>query len=718
MKMPRFLPVLAACVAGIAAGSGVTFLLHRTAGGMANETDRRSAPRLAGLTVHAQAGAGAAVSDEAKADARAAADSPRAFLASLTGLSPLKARSRIDAALADMPLELVREVALKTSGLGMSMNNNPAGLAMMGAACDRWAELDPEDLLTTARQATGSTRSLMYAGIGSALRELTSRDPDSAWKRAQDLGQSTWYARQAVLNAIGETDPEKAFKLTLKNSSSQQDSYTARSFMQGWLARDPKAAIAAFESLPAGEFRSGLTQGLAQTYAATNPEAALAWSRSLVNPADRSAALQQVLGELASKDPQQALALADRPEFAAQRREVVTAAVTSWAKKDFDAAFAWTMGMKSPADQQEIFRTLSNDLTAAQRDKLIEAAGTLPPQAAKAIYQSALGYANMQGGDAARDLINKVTSPSIREELLKSMVDGYGGSIENRLENFDKLQSSSKSASQVTNLASQLAWTDPERAFKWAQGLDSPDLQKSGLTAALSSWAQNDPAAASVKAASLTDPAQREAAMRTVAAGWAGRDENAALAWADGLTGKDRSAALGALVQNLQTANPAQAQQVFQRFTAALDPEAAGSAENKSVARALASTLTENNPQQAITWVQGLPAGGLRDEALAGIAAKWAGYDPMATSQWIGALPAGEGRDLAAGQLVTAIAQDDPDSAWIWATSITDPDRRREAAAAALQSWKARGAKDAARAALGSADFTDDEVRGLSKKLD
>ncbi len=716
MKKHRLLPVLAACLAGITAGSGVTLWLHRPAASAASPASPRAGPRPAGLSAHVHDGASGSGSDQAKADAKAAAASPRAFLASLAGLSPLKARSRIDAALADMPLELVREVAQKTSGMGMG--NNPAGWALMGAACDRWAELDPEDLLTASRQAAGSTRYLMYTGTSAAFRELTSRDPASAWKRAQDLGQSTWYARQAVLNAIGETDPEKALQLTLSNSASQQDSYTARSFMQGWLARDPGAALAAFEALPAGEFRSGLTQGLAQTYAATDPEAALAWSRSLTNPADRSAALQQVLGELASKDPQQALALADRPEFATQRREVVTAAVTSWAKKDFDAAFAWTVGLKSPADQQEIFKNLANDLTAAQRGKLLEIAGTLPAEAAKSIYHSALNYASMQGGDAAQNLIDKITSPSLREELLKGMVDGYAGSIEKRLENFEKLQSSSKSPGQVTNLARQMASTDPERAFKWAQGLDSPDLQKSGVTAALSSWAQNDPAAAAAKAAGLTDPAQREEAMRTVAAGWAGSDEKAALAWADGLAGKERSAALGALVQNLQMANPAQAQQVFQRFTATLDPGTAPSPESKGVARSLASTLTENNPQQAITWAQGLPSGGLRDEAVAGIASKWAGYDAMATSQWVGGLPAGDGRDLAAGQLVTAIARDDPESAWAWATSITDPTKRRQAAAAALQSWKARGATDSARAALGGAAFTEDEVKELSKSMD
>ena len=238
------------------------------------------------------------------------------------------------------------------------------------------------------------------------------------------------------------------------------------------------------------------------------------------------------------------------------------------------------------------------------------------------------------------------------------------------------------------------------------------------MNSAIQSWAQSDPAAAAARAAGLSDADQRTAAFRTIAGAWGPRDERAALSWAESLDGKDRSAALGALVQNSLQSNPDQAQQLFQKFSSSLDADAAVSSETRGVARNLASTLTENNPQQALAWAQTLAAGPLRDEAVAGIAQKWASYDAVATSEWLGTLPAGEGRDLAAANLVSTIARDDPESAWVWATSIDDAAKRREAAARTLEAWKAYGQRDAARAALQAAGFTADEMKELSRKLD
>jgi len=172
------------------------------------------------------------------------------------------------------------------------------------------------------------------------------------------------------------------------------------------------------------------------------------------------------------------------------------------------------------------------------------------------------------------------------------------------------------------------------------------------------------------------------------------------------------------MVQSAMQASPQQAQELYSSFAASLDPQSATQSENTAVTRSLAATLTENNPQHAISWVQSLAPGSARDQALAGIAEKWAGYDPAATSEWLGTLPAGEGRDLAAEKLVHAIARDDPESAWAWATSIGTPAQRREAAARVLDAWKGYGKTTEARAALDAAGFDPDVTRELARRLD
>ncbi|MDB6135460.1 MAG: hypothetical protein JWM59_3703 [Verrucomicrobiales bacterium] len=203
-----------------------------------------------------------------------------------------------------------------------------------------------------------------------------------------------------------------------------------------------------------------------------------------------------------------------------------------------------------------------------------------------------------------------------------------------------------------------------------------------------------------------------------MAGNWGGRDQKAALQWTESLPPGDRSPALASLVQNTMQFSPEEARKLYERFASGLDPAGAAKMENRQVAKSLASALTESNPQEAVAWSQGLTPGPSQNEAWAGIAEKWAGYDASAASQWLTGLPEGEGRDLAADKLVSVIARDDPDSAWQWALSIGDRGKCREAAARTLEAWKAYGAKDAALAALQNGGFTGDELTELQRKLD
>ncbi len=128
--------------------------------------------------------------------------------------------------------------------------------------------------------------------------------------------------------------------------------------------------------------------------------------------------------------------------------------------------------------------------------------------------------------------------------------------------------------------------------------------------------------------------------------------------------------------------------------------------------------MARDDPQKAISWMEALPGGGAREQAIGGIAESWINFDPAAASEWITNLPTGEGRDTAAAKLATTIARDDPNAAFVWATSINDPAERRKSAEAVIGTWKNNGGKAAARMALESAHFTDQERSELLKKLE
>ncbi len=705
-------PAAVTIVVSLAIGAAGGWLAARRGSSPAPAVGPASGPPP--LPTVASPGTGVVVSTEqAKADARAAVASPEAFLRSLGSVSGLQAKARIVGAVALMNLADIQQ--LKSALEVLQTTGSPQGWEFSSAIYERWAELDAENLLETARLSPN--HSIGWTGVSAAFRKLAEADPRAAWQRARDLGPLSYAAKQAVLSAWGERDPAAAVEMASSDKMSRSDGWAVSSAFQNWLVRDPDAAKKAFASFPPGEVRTQVAANLAETLAAMDPDGALAWAATLKNPAEKNTIVGQVIGRIASEDPQRALAMANDPAYSAQRSDALRQGLAAWARRDFDAALAHAMASTSPADRQQMLSAINREATVANRAKLLALVDKLEPSAAKDVYRSALQSSYWSSDVDAKELLAGIKSPSLREELLKDSLRGWGN-WEERVELFKMLQPSSRDTDQVSNLARQMGWSDPAAALKWAESLDSADLKKAATLSALQSWAGSDPQAAAAKAATLPEGDQRYEAVKSIVGQWAGSNEKEARAWAESLTGADRSAALGALVQQSAGTSPDEARALFQQFAGSLDDAGLAKAENKGVARSLAQTLTENDPKQAITWAQSLTAGGLQNEALAGIAEKWSGYDPVATSQWVGTLPPGEGRDLAAEKLVGAIARDDPESAWAWATSIADRGKRREAAGRTLDAWKAYGAKDTARAALEGAGFTPDEVKELSKRLE
>jgi hypothetical protein len=71
-----------------------------------------------------------------------------------------------------------------------------------------------------------------------------------------------------------------------------------------------------------------------------------------------------------------------------------------------------------------------------------------------------------------------------------------------------------------------------------------------------------------------------------------------------------------------------------------------------------ATTWGDRDPVAAATVViQELPSGRAQDDALVGIAQRWAEQDPENSARWVGQFPAGELRDAASDSVVAIWSQ-------------------------------------------------------------
>jgi len=164
-----------------------------------------------------------------------------------------------------------------------------------------------------------------------------------------------------------------------------------------------------------------------------------------------------------------------------------------------------------------------------------------------------------------------------------------------------------------------------------------------------------------------------------IAAEWAKLDPAAALAWANGLSGRDKSGALNSVISEMASKDPAGAAQVASTLDADDQPRAYG-----EIARKWAST----DFASAEAWIQSLPAES-RDRAMSEAIESLASTDPQGAAAKVASIPVGRDRDRAIEDVAGAWARKDPAgaAAWVVQQETEDPD---DAIRNVISTWTAQ----------------------------
>lgn len=82
------------------------------------------------------------------------------------------------------------------------------------------------------------------------------------------------------------------------------------------------------------------------------------------------------------------------------------------------------------------------------------------------------------------------------------------------------------------------------------------------------------------------------------------------------------------------------------------------------------------NPQDAARWVNGFPAGNLRNETVPELVGNWTKTDPQSAEQFLATLPDDAARQTSIHRYVDNIYRDNPIAAANWAVELADENRR------------------------------------------
>ncbi|HPA19013.1 MAG TPA: hypothetical protein PLU30_14790 [Verrucomicrobiae bacterium] len=249
--------------------------------------------------------------------------------------------------------------------------------------------------------------------------------------------------------------------------------------------------------------------------------------------------------------------------------------------------------------------------------------------------------------------------------------------------------------------------TDAEGALAWAKSLGGNQSQFA-VGGVLYQLASIDPAQAAKRLATIEGGTSNARYAEMIAGQYARQDPVAAAAWAQTLT--DPAAqrdALDRIAREWVNKDPAAAAQWVQQGAAQYDMSDA--------ARRVAQQMAQQNPAQAIAWANQLPQGDERVSAIASAVGQWAEKDPNSAGTWLNSnVTAGPEGDRIISSYARNIANQDPAAAIQWASSISDANSRTHITVDLARDWYRRD-QAAAESWLQSAPLTEEQKREVMR---
>lgn len=259
-------------------------------------------------------------------------------------------------------------------------------------------------------------------------------------------------------------------------------------------------------------------------------------------------------------------------------------------------------------------------------------------------------------------------------------------------------------------VAQEYALVSPVDALSWTASIPHKGLRDEATRHAWSSWARHDPAAAARMADSGVGSGAPSYVFEDIASSWSRTDLAGAIQWVDSLPeGDNQKSAARRLNASMEILDSSQA--------SALLASATSPAARTALTPQLAAALARSDPAAAISWVQFLPEGPDRSQALRPAFEQWANTDPaaaaqyanqltdakqrsdllkraierwtnddpMAVTQFAQQLPAGKERDTALALGIRGLAQTDHQQALALFKTLQDPEMIGRAAGELMQ---------------------------------
>jgi hypothetical protein len=248
-------------------------------------------------------------------------------------------------------------------------------------------------------------------------------------------------------------------------------------------------------------------------------------------------------------------------------------------------------------------------------------------------------------------------------------------------------------------IAAEWAKLDPDAALAWANTLSGRD-KGAALNAVIGEMASKDPNKAVAVAATLSGDDQTRA-YSEIAEKWGLKDFAAAEAWINSLPAEARDRAMASALESYATTNPEGAAAKVAQMPAGEDRDRA--------IEDVAGPWARKDPAAAAAWVAQQQTEDI-DDAIRPVMSSWANTDPAAAQIWISSLPQGELRDEATATFIWSNRSADPQDSIQLAESISDEGTRNRTIGMSVMRWMQED-REAATSYVQSSTSLSDEAK-------
>jgi GrpB-like predicted nucleotidyltransferase (UPF0157 family) len=442
-----------------------------------------------------------------------------------------------------------RNTALMASLQGILSDDAELAWRMVGEVTDQNLARQLRSSVLMSMAHRDPARAFEIASSG-AIREDDFSLPTviSLWAR-QDLaaaraavdslsGSAQERARTALLSVMAQSDPVAAWNYaqTMPLTASEPHRDPRMTVLQSWASTQPREAMQAALSLPAGQMRNQAITTTLNLWAQNDFPAALDHAVGITDSTLRSEALR-MLSQSRTEDPGMLFqAVLEHMPAGENFQRAIDGIFRSWARENPQAAAAALSELPSTRLQNQATRQVVQEWANQSVEQALRFAQNLPPgEARKGSLETIFHIWSGQDLPAALRGFQSLPEAD-RAAVLQPMAQAWGRQDPSAALNWSlNLNNNDDRRDFQRQVVSQWAESAPRQAAQFAVQLGETD-RGPVVAAAIDRWASRDAEAAANWLAAQPAGEWKDGAISTLARKIAPEDPAVALAWAGSIT--------------------------------------------------------------------------------------------------------------------------------------------------------------------------------------